>query len=169
MGLYARGSVLRSSMVDFLPYKCILALGLHLYRISIISAFTIYVISGRELFKKRRELRHFNDIRKADSYKTTDVKITSELAHFVVPIGELADAYIPRNGRQSTRTTASGKNYEQYSVNIASGPAKYRRSRMSAQRNKNNAALEANRAAWGYTKVALLFFVSLLITWVSSA
>jgi len=169
VGLYARGSVLRSSMVDSLPYKCILALGLHFYRISIISAFTIYVISGRELFKKRRELRHFNDIRKADSYKTTDVKITSELAHFVVPIGELADAYIPRNGRQSARTTASGKNYEQYSVNIASGPAKYRRSRMSAQRNKNNAALEANRAAGGYTKVALLFFVSLLITWVSSA
>lgn len=97
------------------------------------------------------------------------MKVTSELAHFAVPIGELADVYIPPNGRQSIKTTTSGQNYEQYSVNIASGPAKYRRSRMSAQRNKNNAALEANTAAWGYTKVALLFFVSLLITWVSSA
>lgn len=38
---------------------------------------------------------------------------------------------------------------------------------ISIQRRKNNAALEANRAAWGYTKVALLFFVSLLVTWVS--
>jgi len=147
----------------------LLRIGLYLCRISIVSAFAIYAISGRELFKKRKELRHFHEIRKADSFKTTDVKITSELAHFVVPLGELADAYVPRNGRQSIKTTASGKNYEQYSVNIASGPAKYRRSRMFAQRNKNNAALEANTAAWGYTKVALLFFISLLITWVSSA
>jgi len=143
-------------------------MGLRIYRISIISAFTIYAISGRELFKKRRELRHFNDIRKADSYKTTDVKITSELASFVLPLGEMADAYIPQNARQSNITTASGKNYEQYSVNIASAPTKYRRSRLPAQRSKGNAALEANRAAWGYTNVALLFFASLLITWVSS-
>lgn len=28
--------------------------------------------------------------------------------------------------------------------------------------------MEANKAAWGYTKVALLFFVSLLVTWVST-
>ena len=30
-----------------------------------------------------------------------------------------------------------------------------------------NPANDANAAAWGYTKVALLFFVSLLVTWVS--
>lgn len=30
----------------------------------------------------------------------------------------------------------------------------------------NRAAIEANAAAWGYTKVALSFFVSLLVTWV---
>ena len=30
-----------------------------------------------------------------------------------------------------------------------------------------NRANDANAAAWGYTKVALLFFVSLLVTWVS--
>ena len=28
--------------------------------------------------------------------------------------------------------------------------------------------MEANAAAWGYTKVALLFFVSLLVTWASA-
>ena len=32
-----------------------------------------------------------------------------------------------------------------------------------------HAANDANAAAWGYTKVALLFFVSLLVTWVSQA
>lgn len=36
-------------------------------------------------------------------------------------------------------------------------------------RRKSNAAMEANKAAWGYTKVALLFFVSLLVTWVPSS
>ena len=30
-----------------------------------------------------------------------------------------------------------------------------------------NPANDANAAAWGYTKVALLFFISLLVTWVS--
>ena len=41
-------------------------------------------------------------------------------------------------------------------------------SMMSAQHKKNRAAMEANRAAWGYTKVAILFFISLLVTWVST-
>lgn len=39
---------------------------------------------------------------------------------------------------------------------------------MSAVR-KNKAAMEANRAAFGYAKVAALFFVSLLVTWVPSS
>ena len=34
---------------------------------------------------------------------------------------------------------------------------------------KNRAGLEANRAAFGYAKVAALFFVSLLVTWVPSS
>ena len=41
--------------------------------------------------------------------------------------------------------------------------------RRTLQRRRSRAALEANTAAWGYTKVALLFFVSLLVTWVSDS
>lgn len=37
------------------------------------------------------------------------------------------------------------------------------------QQKKNRAAVEANKAAFGYTKVASLFFVSLLVTWVPSS
>lgn len=40
-------------------------------------------------------------------------------------------------------------------------------SSMNAAHIRNRIAIEANSAAWGYTKVALLFFVSLLVTWVS--
>ena len=65
-----------------------------------------------------------------------------------------------------------GKSYEQYTVSIASVPLSPRPpvphnvSTASMQTRSNRAAMEANRAVWGYTKVALLFFVSLLITWV---
>ena len=40
---------------------------------------------------------------------------------------------------------------------------------VTMQGRKNRAAMEANSAVWGYTKVALLFFVSLLVTWVPSS
>lgn len=39
----------------------------------------------------------------------------------------------------------------------------------SVQRRKSPAAVEANKAAFAYTKVALLFFISLLVTWVPSS
>ncbi|RDW71040.1 hypothetical protein BP6252_07603 [Coleophoma cylindrospora] len=34
---------------------------------------------------------------------------------------------------------------------------------------KRRAAVEANSAAWGYTKVALLFFTAMLVTWIPSS
>lgn len=34
-------------------------------------------------------------------------------------------------------------------------------------RRRNNAAMDANTAAWGYAKVAMLMFVALFIVWVS--
>jgi len=57
-----------------------------------------------------------------------------------------------------------------YSVNITARPGLRHKtsSGMNTQR-KNRAALEANRAAFGYAKVAALFFVSLLVTWVPSS
>ena len=82
-------------------------------------------------------------------------------------------AMVQKGGHK--HSSSSGKTYEQYSVNIASPPVAGRPSMppmaqnmMSPQGRKKRAAMEANRAAWGYTKVALLFFVSLLVTWVSS-
>ena len=132
------------------------------------AAFTIYVISGRELFIKRKQLRAFNQKRTVDSFKTTDVQITSELASLGLPLGRIEDPYMPESGRHSSRSITSGNIYEQYTVNIASAPTKFRQSMGSMQHKKSKAALEANSATWGYTKVALLFFVSLLVTWVSN-
>ena len=143
-------------------------------RICIISAFTLYAMAGRELFIKRQELRTFNtpaNLNPFDSFKTTDVLVTSELA----PIEGMAGTCIPPGEmNHSQRSTVSGKNYAQYSINITSTPMTQRPSAphtsiVSIQNQKNRAAIEANRAIWGYTKVALLFFVSLLVTWVSHA
>lgn len=65
------------------------------------------------------------------------------------------------------------KGYDQYSVQIQSTPVSPRfevpptpRGASTTQVRNNRAAMEANTAAWGYTKVALLFFISLLVTWV---
>ena len=67
------------------------------------------------------------------------------------------------------------KSYDQYSVTIDSAPMGPRsevppsvtpRVHSTIGQQSNRAAMEANRAAFGYTKVALLFFVSLLVTWV---
>ena len=132
-------------------------------------------MAGRELFTKRQELRAFNtlsNLNPFDSFKTTDVLVTSELATLETT-REICNPLDARNCSQ--RSTVSGKNYEQYSVNIMSSPMTPRPSGphtnniVSIQNRKNRAAMEANRAAWGYTKVAILFFVSLLVTWVSSA
>ena len=131
-------------------------------------------MAGRELFIKRQELRTFNtpaNLNPFDSFKTTDVLVTSELA----PVEGLMGTRSPPGGTNpSQRSTISGKNYEQYSINIISSPMTQRPSAphtsiVSIQNQKNRAAIEANKAIWGYTKVALLFFVSLLVTWVSYA
>lgn len=141
-------------------------------RVSILVTFTIYAVAGRELFKKRRQLRAFNtfnNLNPYDSFKTTDVQVTSELA----TLEAMADVIVPSNGKNpSQRSPASGTTYERYSVNIMSSPMTSRpsaphTSMVSMQNRKNKAAMEANRAAWGYTKVAILFFASLLVTWVS--
>ena len=191
----------------------------------ILASMTIYVMSGKEIFSKRHQLRAFRNHGAAgtsgsrggkgpagpsdhgsssddstivgdvpigsglsDNYKTTNVEITST----IVPLENIASAVLPGMdvmGNHDPRgavgagirneSSMSGKVYEQYSVDIGAQPMGSPRlgggpikpwpggTREQARARKNRAAVEANRAAWGYTKVALLFFVSLLVTWVS--
>lgn len=67
--------------------------------------------------------------------------------------------------------------YDQYSATIESAllsprpeirPPMTPRTHPTIAQRSNRAGMEANTAAFGYTKVALLFFVSLLVTWVNS-
>ena len=157
-------------------------------RCFIISTCTIYALAGRVIFKKRSQLRAFNSVPSTvvenpfTNYKTTEIEITSE----VLGIGQGGP---PSSYRTSIdQGTGGGKGrhsslgtYDRYNVHISSAPLEPRSSppmsmeakglgNQQAQRTiqkQNHLALEANQAAWGYTKCALLFFVSLLITWVS--
>lgn len=122
------------------------------------------------------------------NYKTTNVEITSTIvplenvANVLLPGSDVMGNHNPRGAVGAgirTQSSMSGKVYEQYSVNIGAqpmgsprlgsaqlSPALVGGTEEQARVRKTRAALEANRAAWGYTKVALLFFISLLVTWV---
>ena len=149
--------------------------GLTVLRISIVAAFSIYLISGNEIFNKRRELRAFNNNSDQDSwesFKTTQIAVTSEF-NVVQPFCKVENNFsgLPSSLEKAVKQPiVTEKSFDQYSVNISTPPKSARPSMppsmMSNQSRKNRAALEANKAAWSYTKVALLFFVSLLVTWV---
>lgn len=100
------------------------------------------------------------------SFKTTEIHITSELAP--VPAKTSADVH---SKLDVTEIEAIGRGYDRYTVTIASTP----RTALpptppgdTVLLRQRSTTLEANTAAWGYTKIALLFFVSLLVTWVNT-
>ena len=125
---------------------------------------------------KRYELRAFSrgfrctiDVEnRLSSYKTTEVHITRELAP--IPAKAAADAH---SNIEVGEVEAIGRGYDQYTVTIASDPVPRPAlistpSGDACPSRQYSVALEANTAAWGYTKIAILFFVSLLVTWVSA-
>ena len=128
------------------------------------------------------------------SLKNTEIRVTSELATLKSP--DLARLFLSPDqqiGRQGATPSPSSNYHDPYTLTTGSRPTGPRGAQMtptspkekligpsggskmelspsaksSLQQRKNRDALEANAAALGYTKVALLFFVSLLITWVS--
>lgn len=134
-------------------------------------------MAGREIFAKRHQLRAFASAPAeplaSTSYMgdpsryqvTNEYQVTSEYAS--LPLGTMDNAYVSSEGPQSASSDASS-NPKTYSVNISSSRPSVTQNANAVQR-KNKATMEANRAAYGYAKVAALFFVSLLVTWVPSS
>lgn len=160
----------------------------------IAATFGIYISAGKEIFAKRRQLRNFSSaasdatfpviqnpfISPFVSVKTTEIRITTEMVD------------VPSQSSSSTNSLTSKKNeriassqsFNPYSVTINAGstpvvisprsPDFSRTSnstRFGSEKSAKQltAAMEANKAAFSYCKCALLFFVSLLITWVPSS
>ncbi|MCJ1486643.1 hypothetical protein MMC06_006821 [Schaereria dolodes] len=111
------------------------------------------------------------------SFKTTEIHISSELAG--LPTAHTSEVSLPMGSKD--RVASPNRGYDQYSVTIETSPMSPRLHQatpmtlpptpgaQSMYHRHNNAALEANAAAWGYTRTASLFYVSLLITWLPSS
>ncbi|KAL8637829.1 MAG: hypothetical protein Q9226_009070 [Calogaya cf. arnoldii] len=147
--------------------------------ICIAVSLTLYVLSGLKIARNREEIRALRQPSHASAdenfppYKTTRIDVTSELAGFPVPQAP-ANCFDPKNRHR--HLTVSSKDYEPYSTMISSStptndsdPSPRQSSFENPASRGFKAALEDNKNAIKYTKVALLFFASLCITWVPSS
>jgi hypothetical protein len=155
--------------------------------------FAIYLWAGKEIFAKRRQLRNFAHaasdaafpviqnpfISPFVSVKTTEIHVTSELANLPGRNPSTHSFALNESGR-----IVSTQSLTPYSVSIGAGPTTEVTSPQSSTFPRSSAsmrfgpdkstkqlkaAMEANKAAFSYCKCALLFFASLLITWVPSS
>ncbi|KAI8627713.1 family A G protein-coupled receptor-like protein [Xylariaceae sp. FL1651] len=149
----------------------------------ILATFFIYIRAGREIYRKRRQLRnlkvssssaHDPEALNTDEFhsmKTTEISVTTESAH---PTGDAIN--LASLGNSKSNTAAETQGTAAYSVTISADhqpqlvpnhlDSSTSRARAKAKR-KNN--FEASNAAWSYTKCAILFFTALLVTWIPSS
>lgn len=130
-------------------------------------------MAGREIFQKRHQLRAFANPSDEHNYafKTVDYQVTRDCESH--PLENITNAHIrPSNRKGSSLSDISHGSYPKYNVKISAAPrpsSPHLASTEHKQQKRNRPGMEANRAAFGYTKVASLFFVSLLVTWVPSS
>ena len=134
-------------------------------------------MAGREILAKRHQLRAFAMVpvepvglasmnNHSSMYRVTnEYHVTSEYA---APPLSVVDGLSVPSASKTSDSSDTCSNPKSYSVNISSARPPLSQKQNSHQR-KHKATIEANRAAFGYAKVASLFFVSLLVTWVPSS
>jgi len=154
-------------------------------RVAIAVTFAIYFRAGKEIYKKRKQLANFKRPPPDPmpiihdpftSMKTTEVHVTSESIENnpspldVATLGRRLDP----DERPQYSVTVSSKPAIQYRIgNMPTFPSKHGLPKPQKseypQPTRRYAAVEANSAAWSYTKVAVLFFTALLVTWIPSS
>lgn len=98
--------------------------------IAISASFTLYALSGREIFKKRQQLRAFHNAPRHPvevenpftSFKTTEVEITHELAKLSYHDEPETNNTFIYGDSTHNRYSPPSKGYDQYSVKISSTP-----------------------------------------------
>jgi hypothetical protein len=168
-------------------------------RVVILLSSGIYVRAGREIYAKRKQLRNFRISPPDplpilgdpfQSIKTTEVYVTSESAESRRDsFGSIDQEYRrPEPARQQhytvTVSTAQQSPRNQPRYSYAEKPMPPQREgncsipisaygpnsgRGNLYPTRRYAAMAANNAAWSYTKVACLFFVAMMITWIPSS
>ncbi|KAH0544605.1 hypothetical protein FGG08_001254 [Glutinoglossum americanum] len=149
------------SLSRTLPYPALI-----LHRVVVMFTVFIYVLAGVEIYQKRRQLRKFQHPGPLEivenpfvSTKTTKIEVTSE------PAGSRNQSEASLKQAHEGIRVLPSRAYMEYSITIESGANAPKSPRIERPRT----ALDANTAAWGYTRIAFLFFLALLITWVPSS
>ncbi|KAL8672234.1 MAG: hypothetical protein Q9168_003306 [Polycauliona sp. 1 TL-2023] len=140
--------------------------------VAVVIAIGIYIMAGRDVWRKRDALKGFLNPFNEDPFAqnvtmTTSVTITSESRKPSLPnleVREVDENHLDRN-------------YDAYSVNVEIGQQRpelpRRPSRPAMFRiptiTRTAALSEENADAFLYARVAFLFFIALLITWVPSS
>ncbi|KAL8883442.1 MAG: hypothetical protein Q9192_007164 [Flavoplaca navasiana] len=142
--------------------------------IAVLIAIYIYIMAGRAVWRKRHALKGFLNPFNEDPFAkhvtmTTSVTITSESRKPSMP-----DLQVREDDESRV-----DPNYDAYSVNIEIGQLDHRRemprrpSRPAVfnipSLTRSAALSEENADAFLYARVAFLFFIALLITWVPSS
>jgi hypothetical protein len=155
--------------------------------------FIIYLRAGKEIYTRRKQLQRFQHIsanqssRQFTSTKTTEVHVTSETAtrvHRPIDLSDIGDSRTNSQvdsdrpaysvsvftQQQTPRLPASPtfSNTSYYESKEPRGPASELLNSYHIPARRNT-AMEANNAAWSYTKVAVLFFTAMLVTWIPSS
>ncbi|KAL8930462.1 MAG: hypothetical protein Q9208_000646 [Pyrenodesmia sp. 3 TL-2023] len=97
---------------------------------AIFTSFTLYVMSGLEIFRKRQQLRAFHNAplypveveNPFTNFKTTEIEITHELARLPCQTPpEANNTFVHPDDVRKFRSPAP-KGYDPYSINISSAP-----------------------------------------------
>ncbi|PMD34368.1 family A G protein-coupled receptor-like protein [Hyaloscypha variabilis F] len=174
----------------------------------ILGTISIYSRAGKDIFKKRQQLRNFSQpppdpipiMRDPfSSVKTTEIFITSESAvsssdeidlkrlngpqepeATAQPYGNICNV-TTAPGRSGNQQDVPGNLQTRWSYSEKPLPSPDRKGSVPASAFQPNApnsnlfptrryaTMEANTAIWSYTKVAVLFFFAMMITWIPSS
>ncbi|KAI1098242.1 family A G protein-coupled receptor-like protein [Jackrogersella minutella] len=154
----------------------------------------IYIRTGGEIYRKRKQLRNFGASSSAHdpesltmddpySMKTTEVTVTSESAEEtgsksgggsgidLAPLGRFGSKPKPAYSVtiSSNSKPGSGSQEDEITHHPPPVPQTPSTARAQAKNQKRRANFEASNAAWSYSKCALLFFTALLVTWIPSS
>lgn len=130
----------------------------------LIFTFSIYILAGKVIFKLRGSLRIFA---KTDMSTITSGTVTYGGTNVTsIPPSMVGGSNAPRI--LSDSSPAGLQNPSSYSCTVESmGRALPSAVFHDTNTARNRTAVEANTAAWAYCRCAMLFFLALVITWVS--
>ncbi|KAJ9207912.1 hypothetical protein DTO164E3_198 [Paecilomyces variotii] len=151
----------------------------------LVLTFAIYIRAGKVIFEKRRQLQSANTNTIGSSYfiddpfqegaKLTEIRVTTEQV-VTSSVGSTQPMEISADRGRVPGTS----DYSPYSIKIETGPHMEKEEipmqplppvpqTGNVNFRRQVAAVESNKAAWAYTKCAMLFFIALVITWVPSS